>query len=133
LHATWINMKQRCQNPKSTHYQNYGGRGIRVCERWDRDFLAFVADMGERPSQNHTLDRIENNGDYEPTNCRWATRAEQGRNKRNNHLVTYQGVTKPTSAWAEQMGISGTLLRKRLEIGWSSERALTQTVRQCGR
>lgn len=91
-HIAWLNIKIRCYDKKSMGYENYGGRGITVCDRWKNSFENFFADMGLRPSQKHTLDRINNNGNYEPGNCRWATHAEQSRNRRNNIIITVNGV-----------------------------------------
>jgi hypothetical protein len=84
IHDIWVNMKQRCLNPKSKPYKYYGARGIKVCDRWagEDGFLHFLNDMGDRPSHRHTLDRIDNDGDYEPSNCRWATWDQQNANKR---------------------------------------------------
>jgi hypothetical protein len=91
-------------------------------------FEAFLADVGERPSLAHTLDRKDVNGDYEPGNCRWATKKEQSRNKRNNRLLTYAGESMPMSAWAERLGMKPTTLKRRISKGWSVHRALSEPV-----
>lgn len=90
-HKIWTAMRYRCNNPSDASYENYGGRGITVCQRWDESFEAFLADIGRRPSRHHSIDRIDNDGNYEPGNVRWATETEQGQNKRNNRFVTYLG------------------------------------------
>ncbi len=83
----WWNMINRCANPQNPNFRNYGARGITVCKRWAESFEAFLIDMGRRPSPHHSIDRINNNGNYEPGNCRWATRSQQGHNTRNNKLT----------------------------------------------
>ena len=112
IYKAWTAMKQRCNNPKSTNYPNYGGRGIKICEQWSK-FENFLADMGERP-EGMSIERIDNSLGYFPENCCWATRKEQNRNSRHNHLVTYQGETKCLVEWAEDLEIKYDVLRYRL-------------------
>ncbi len=119
----WAGMIQRCSNPDRQQFANYGGRGIRVCARWAHSFEAFLADMGPRPSLKHTLDRINNDGDYEPGNCRWATPQEQANNKRSSRLLTMNGETLSMMEWARRFGISYWTLRWRLDKGISLEQA----------
>ncbi len=128
-YATWAVMLQRCNNPRNKKFPRYGARGITVCERW-QSFSNFLADMGPRPTTGHSLDRIDNNGNYEPGNCRWATRSEQQRNTSTNHSVTFQGETLCLTAWAERTGISFSALKCRFRNGWSAEKALTTPYRQ---
>lgn len=97
----WQDMRRRCLNPKRRDYARYGGRGIKVCDRW-ASFATFLADMGPRPSPKHSLDRIDNLGHYEPGNCKWATAAEQTRNRRSNLHVTIDGVTKVAADWEKE-------------------------------
>lgn len=125
-YRTWRSMMQRCYRVKERKYAIYGGRGISVCERW-HTFSNFLLDMGEVPPKL-TLDRINCNGNYEPSNCRWATINQQARNKRTTTIVEYAGVKKPVSDWADEIGIKATTLRNRLRRGWSAEKALTTPV-----
>jgi hypothetical protein len=120
----WASMKQRCLNPNQKGYLNYGGRGVRVCTRWCDSFEAFLADLGRRPSPRHQLDRIDNDGDYEPGNVRWALRAVQNRNRRGNRWIEFNGERRVLKDWADLLGMRPGMLRKRLELGWSVERAL---------
>jgi hypothetical protein len=122
-------MKTRCYNPKATNFADYGGRGITVCDRWRGSFMAFIADMGPRPSPLHTLDRNENSKGYSPDNCRWATGKEQSRNKRNNVFLTFKGRSLTIAAWAEETGISVGRICARLRQGWPVERILTTPSR----
>jgi hypothetical protein len=122
-------MRSRCYNPNNRSYSNYGGRGIVVCATWRSSFEAFFRDVGEVPSDEHTLDRIDNDGNYELGNVRWATWTEQGRNRRTNHLVTAFGCTKPITAWAEEFGISRYVIAARLIAGWSPEDAIYKARR----
>ena len=122
VHNTWLSMIQRCTNPKNTAYRNYGARGITVCARWRNSFEAFLADMGDRP-EGKTLDRINNDGNYEPGNCRWATKKQQCRNSRKNRVVTVGTQTGCLSELAELFGQPQNRARKRLNAGWTPEQA----------
>jgi len=128
--SVWLGMHTRCYNKNDSKYDTYGGRGITICERWRDDFAAFFSDMGDRPSKNHSIDRIDNEKGYEPGNCRWATRNDQARNKRNTVMVTLDGITRPAVEWASILGMSSRVLRKRLTKGWSAERALTPPTKK---
>lgn len=118
-------MIQRCERPKARGYSNYGGRGITVCERW-HTYENFLADMGERPSRSLQLDRINNDGNYEPTNCRWATPREQLNNTRFNHRIEFNGRIQTLTQWSIEIGIALSTLGSRLKKAWSVERALTE-------
>jgi len=126
-------MTKRCTNPNEKDWAGYGGRGIRVCERWRASFANFLADMGQRPTEKHTIEREDNDGDYSPDNCRWATRAEQVVNQRSNRILTFKGRSMPVSEWAKVTGINyGTLLTRITRLGWSVKRALS-TVTSSGK
>jgi hypothetical protein len=128
-HVIWSGMRARCSNPKHTAYADYGGRGITVCERWN-SFQNFLADMGPRPSKQHSIDRIDVDGPYSPQNCRWATPSEQAQNKGSNRLVTFNGETTTISEWSRRLGIGAQLLGKRLDVlGWTVEHALATPAR----
>lgn len=124
---TWVSMRQRCDNPNSEAYDNYGGRGIKVCKRWII-FENFLEDMGESPTDLQ-LDRIDNDGDYYKENCRWITSKQNSRNKRDNRILTLYGVTKCSIEWSEKLGINYQTLCTRLSRGWSTERALTTPIK----
>ena len=128
-HVAWTCLIQRCYNPNDCGYANYGGRGIRVCGRWlepdGQGFINFIQDMGGRPSKGHSIDRIDVNSHYCPENCRWATRTEQNRNQRTNHVLTFNGKTQCLAAWTEELGYHKDLIRNRLYLlGWSVDKAL---------
>ena len=129
VYIIWANMIKRCNYINYQHYDDYGGRGITVCERW-RKFENFLEDMGEPSTDQHQIDRINNNGNYCKSNCKWVTRQEQGKNKRNNHLIAFCGKIQCLSAWAEELGINHRTLRSRLFLGWSTEKALTTPTRK---
>jgi hypothetical protein len=125
IHQVWTHIHYRCSNQRARRYKDYGGRGIRVCARWSGPdgFVHFLEDMGERPS-GLSLERRDNDGDYAPDNCYWATYLQQNHNKRNNHLLTYTDETLPVSVWARRRGLPTSTLHNRLLRGWSVERAL---------
>ena len=129
LHRVWDSMKTRCTNPRSGNYKNYGGRGIKICDRWLHSFEAFAEDMGPRPSAAHSLDRIDVDGDYEPKNCRWATWKQQGRNRRTNVFVTIGNETKCLAEWAEESGIEYATVTKRIREGWEPALAVFTPAR----
>ena len=122
-YRSWMNMKQRCLNPKNRNYSKYGGRGITVWDRWINSFENFLADMGRRPDAT-SLDRIDNTKGYSPTNCRWATTKEQSRNKRSNRLVECNGQKKTVVEWSEIASINQRTLTKRLNKGWEPQKAI---------
>lgn len=124
----WLNIKSRCSKKSAKSYANYGGRGIRVHPSWINDFAAFLSHIGPRPSASHSIDRIDNDGDYEPGNVRWATRKEQTRNKRNNYRVTWRGETRTLTDWAQAVGISRSTLEYRLKH-WPLDAAMTHHSR----
>ncbi len=123
LHSVWRDMRNRCSNPRHQAYSCYGGRGILVCSRWD-SFEAFVEDVGDRPSDRHQLDRIDNDGHYNPGNVRWVVCQANNRNKRNNVKVSWRGKTLCLSEWAERLGIKYGTLYSRYTRGWSTSRML---------
>ena len=123
----WVNMLQRCESQSSASYSRYGGRGITVCDRW-RSFENFLADMGERPS-GASLDRIDLDAGYTPSNCRWASRKRQARNTARTHWVTLGGAKRSFMDWCDEYGINPKTVRKRLQLGWDVECAFTTPVR----
>lgn len=114
----WSNIIQRCENPKNCNYAPYGARGIRVCEEW-KNFSAFLNDVGHRPTSKHMIERIDNNGNYEPGNVKWALRSEQMRNTRSNVLIAYGGKVQCLKDWSRELKIPFSTLRRRVSCGWS--------------
>jgi len=124
----WKKMKDRCRNQNNEYWKWYGGKGVTVCDRWSGPdgFRNFLSDMGPAPSPKHTIDRIKPSGNYEQSNCRWATRLEQGRNTSRNIHITHDGKTQCVQAWLDEFGISkSTYLSRLCTYGWSRERAAT--------
>ena len=129
LFSIWANIKTRCTNSNSTFYNRYGGRGITICDEWKDNFKAFYDwAMANGYQDNLTIDRIDNNGNYEPNNCRWVTVKDQARNKTNNHLYTINNETKALSVWCEQFNINYKTVRDRLKRGWNIKKALSCPV-----
>jgi hypothetical protein len=128
-YTAWTNMKIRCLNPRAQNYALYGGRGITVCDRWRDSFEHFLADVGRRPSPLHSVDRIDPNGNYEPSNVRWSTVKEQAQNRRTTRLIAFNGTTLCLNEWVLRTGIDKVTLSDRLNRGWSVERALTTPTR----
>lgn len=127
-YGIWSLMRDRCNNKRNKSYSWYGGIGVRVCQRWD-DFTLFLSDMGQRPTELHTLDRIDQSGNYEPSNCRWATRLEQSRNRKNTKIVEFNGEFRPLGEWVERLGLPYHAINKRLWRGWDVHRALTEKLK----
>lgn len=129
-YCIWAGIKKRCFNTNSHKYVSYGGRGITVCERWTNSFVAFLEDMGPRPTSQHSIDRINNDGNYEPGNCRWATRHEQGCNKRNNRLFGFYGQVMPLSHRCRIAQITPDAVTQRLKCGWPEKKAFWTPIRR---
>lgn len=131
IYEVWFNMIRRCEKESHKSYKHYGARGIKVCDAW-HSFEAFYADMGDRPSDAHTIDRKDNNGNYEPGNCRWATQTEQARNRRSSRLVSIFGETKTVIGWSEDQRctVGYVTFAKRICEGWDPKEALLLPRRQ---
>ena len=123
-YSTWERMKNRCSNPRHDKYARYGGRGIKVCKRWQK-FENFLADMGPRPGRDYSIERSDTDGDYEPSNCFWMVTKHQARNRSDNRLLTFDGKTLCVAEWCERFGIPQARVLARLKLGWSVTEALT--------
>lgn len=132
LYRTWSSMKSRCLNPNHKDYDHYGGKGVTICERWFR-FKNFLEDMGPKPSPKHTLDRIDSNGCYEPSNCRWASTVVQAQNTSRVKKIEINGEVKCFAEWCRQFQINKHTARQRMRVGWTAEAAITTPVRKDGR
>lgn len=124
-YGIWERIKQRCENSNSTGYRWYGARGIAICEKWAKSVEDFIMDMGPRPSPKHSVERLNNYGNYEPGNCIWATQTEQCRNRRSNFRITLEGRTLCLTEWTIVSGLSRCCLRNRIKRGWPIKEALT--------
>lgn len=123
MHRIWKGMKARCLNPNNPRWSSYGGRGIRVCQRWQHSFKSFYDDMGPRPAGT-SLERVDNNGDYKPSNCVWATPKQQQNNMRSNVFVEHEGRRLTVTQWAREVGIGVGTVRARLRRGWTVQEML---------
>lgn len=122
LYETWSGIKDRINNPNNPGWHNYGGRGIKICDRWKDSFQNFIDDMGPRPSDKHSIDRIDNDGDYCPDNCRWATRKQQANNKQTSISITIGNQTKPISEWCKHYKIKYATALWRFNHGWAIDK-----------
>lgn len=130
-HRAWLKMVERCSNSRNPAYKNYGARGISVCPRWrgEKGFENYLNDLGPKPSPYHSVDRINNNGNYEPSNCRWATPREQCNNTRSNRKYEFNGKVKTIREWSDETGLKYQTINHRLWLGWSVGKALSTPVK----
>jgi hypothetical protein len=129
VYNSWKSLRQRCCNPNATGYRYYGGRGIKVCERWKNSFDNFLEDMGNRPGKEYSIERKDNNKGYEPGNCVWATKVEQMNNRKNNYLIDVDGVNKTVGQWAKEIGEHRCVFYNRKRRGYSDEDIVSVPVR----
>jgi hypothetical protein len=127
LHKVWASMRERCNNPRAKSYQYYGARGVKVCARWN-SFEAFIADMGPRP-KGKSIERRDNDGNYEPSNCYWATAYEQAQNTTRTRMLTAGGRTMTITNWCRELGASVSTIHNRLKLGWTEEAACLTPIR----
>jgi hypothetical protein len=130
LYEIWSHMRRRCLRPSDPAYKNYGGRGIAACKEWD-DYTVFREwALSHGYADNLTIDRKDNDGNYEPSNCKWSTMKEQSNNRRSNHLLTLGGITKNINQWSESIGIGRTVIKGRINnYGWSAEKTLMKPIK----
>lgn len=128
IYRVWASMIERCESPTCRDFPDYGGRYISVCPEWLHSFEQFYSDMGEPGFKGASIERVDVNGDYSPSNCIWATQVQQARNRRNSLILTHEGVSKHVNEWAEQLGVDKNSLRSRINRGWSVKDALTEPI-----
>lgn len=122
-YTSWLAMKRRCTDPNDKRYHDYGGRGIVICNQWLNSYETFLNDMGRAPSSDHSLDRVNVNGNYNPSNCKWSTAIEQQNNMRSNVLITHNDKTKTLAQWCRYLGLKYGTVSTRLSRGWTIEQA----------
>lgn len=132
-YRTWLNIKSRCYSKSDQSFKNYGGRGIQMSDAWRACFYTFLEDMGQRPSKRHSIDRIDNNGNYCKENCRWATATEQQNNTRANKTITHDGRTLTIAEWSRVTGIFVKTIAYRRRMGWPAEECLRVKDNRAGR
>jgi hypothetical protein len=132
-YKSYVTMLDRCHNPDHASYSRYGALGITVCNEWRESVTAFIRDVGPRPSRDHSLDRIDPTKGYEPGNCRWATRSEQQQNRRDTIKLTFKDQTLPLPEWAKRFQLPLNTLHRRIDLGWTVEKALTTPIKPLGR
>ncbi len=125
----WVEMRRRCRDMSGIKGRHYAQKGIKVCERWEESFVYFLEDMGERPSPRHQIDRINPEGNYEPSNCRWVTSLDQQNNRRKHTRITINGVTKNANQWWRETGLPNSTFYNRLRLGWTGEKLLEPQVK----
>jgi len=128
-HGIWKGMRQRVLDVRDKAYPRYGGRGIRIAPRWD-SFENFLTDMGLRPSADYSLERVDNNGDYSPQNCKWILKSRQARNRRDTRMLEIDGESKSLADWADTFGLPSIRVRRRIDRGWNPLRALTTPLKK---
>lgn len=128
-YSSWLCMKSRCLNTNDTNYSNYGGRGITICNEWINSFEQFYKDLGKKPNNKYTLERIDTNGNYVKNNCKWSTRQNQSNNRRNTKFITYKNKTKPLTIWCAELNIKPSTIRGRLRKGLSIEDAFETPIK----
>lgn len=129
LYSTWLNIKSRCYRPTCREYKYYGKRGIEMHPSWIHSFSTFIDDMGPKPTPLHSVERLDNSGNYEPGNCIWATHTTQANNRRSNRLITYKGQTRTMTQWSRIINVKVATIWYRLEHEWPIERVLDSKVR----
>lgn len=130
LGRIWNNMRKRCNNERHESYKYYGAKGIKVCEEWNQFDVFKEWAMNNGYQDGLSIDRIDNNDDYKPENCKWSTSEEQGNNRNTNHIITHNGTTMSMKQWADRLGIDYKTLSRRIYAGWSIEKALFSPVEQ---